>query len=123
MMIKIKQYDVWLADLNPRYGTESGKSRPVVIIQTDLLNEVGHPSTIVCPLTSNIIEDPGADLLRVHLSPREAGTVKPSDILIDQVRSIDNKRLLEKLGKLDKASVKLLRENLGIVFGLQVAME
>ena len=46
--MKHKQYEIWLADLNPRMGTEPGKTRPVVIIQTDLLNDV-HPSTIVCP--------------------------------------------------------------------------
>ncbi|NBY11223.1 MAG: type II toxin-antitoxin system PemK/MazF family toxin, partial [Sphingobacteriia bacterium] len=54
--MKIKQYDIWFADLNPRVGTESGKTRPVVIIQTDLLNEF-HPSTLVCPVTSKINKD------------------------------------------------------------------
>src|SRR5882757_3976908 len=106
MVPKIKQYDVWLADLNPRFGTEPGKSRPVVIIQTDLLTEVGHPSTVICPLTTNVIPD--ASILRVHLSKKEAGTTKPSDILVDQVRAIDNKRFVEKLGTLDKTSVKTL---------------
>ena len=116
MVQKIKQYDVWLADLNPRFGTEPGKSRPVVIIQTDLLTEVGHPSTIVCPLTTNVIPD--ASILRVHLTKKEAGTTKPSDILVDQVRAIDNQRFIQKLGMLDKASVKALRENLIILFDL-----
>ena len=116
MIQKIKQYDVWLADLNPRFGTEPGKSRPVVIIQTDLLTEVGHPSTIVCPLTTNVIPD--ASILRVHLTKKEAGTTKPSDILVDQVRAIDNQRFKQKLGALDKASVKVLRENLVILFDL-----
>jgi len=116
MVQKIKQYDVWLADLNPRLGTEPGKSRPVVIIQTDLLTEVGHPSTIVCPLTTNVIPD--ASILRVHLTKKEAGTTKPSDILVDQVKAIDNQRFIQKLGVLDKASVKVLRENLWILFDL-----
>jgi mRNA interferase MazF len=51
--MKIKQYEIWIADLNPRFGTETGKTRPVVIIQTDLLNK-HHPSTIICPITTNI---------------------------------------------------------------------
>ena len=112
-MTKIKQYDVWLADLNPRYGTESGKSRPVVIVQTNVLNELAHPSTIICPLTTNVIPD--AYPLRVRLSAKEAGTVKPSDILVDQVRSIDNKRFIEKLGCLNKASSKSLQDSLLLV--------
>ena len=117
-MTEIKQFDVWLADLKPRYGTEPGKSRPVVIIQTNLLNDADHPSTLVCPLTTNVIPDPDADLLRIHLSPKEAGTLKPTDILVDQVRSIDNKRFIEKLGSLNKASAKLLKESLAILLGL-----
>ena len=116
MATRIKQYDVWLADLNPRFGTEPGKLRPVVIIQTDLLTETGHPSTIICPITSNIIPD--ASILRVHLSEKEAGTTKPSDILVDQLRAIDNKRFIEKTGTLEKTSVKVLREGLGIVLDL-----
>jgi len=116
MATRIKQYDVWLADLNPRCGTEPGKLRPVVIIQTDLLTETGHPSTIICPITSNIIPD--VSILRVHLSEKEAGTTKPSDILVDQLRAIDNKRFIEKTGTLEKTSVKVLREGLGIVLDL-----
>lgn len=116
MATRIKQYDVWLADLNQRFGTEPGKLRPVVIIQTDLLTETGHPSTIICPITTNII--PGASILRVHLSEKEAGTTKPSDILVDQLRAIDNKRFVEKTGTLEKSSVKALREGLGIVLDL-----
>jgi len=49
-----KQYEIWLADLNPQIGTETGKVRPVLVIQTDLLNQIPHLSTIVCPLTTNI---------------------------------------------------------------------
>ena len=45
--MKIKQYEIWIADLNPRYDTEAGKTRPVVIVQTNLLNDL-HPSTLIC---------------------------------------------------------------------------
>ncbi len=116
MATKIKQYDVWLADLSPRFGTEPGKLRPVVIIQTDLLNEIGHPSTIICPITTNVIPD--ASVLRVHLSKKEAGTTKPSDVLVDQVRAVDNQRFKEKIGVIDKSSAKVLRENLLILLDL-----
>ncbi|MFN5009376.1 MAG: type II toxin-antitoxin system PemK/MazF family toxin, partial [Bacteroidota bacterium] len=49
----MKQYEIWLANMNPSKGTEVGKVRPVVIVQTDLLNDF-HPSLIVCPLTTNV---------------------------------------------------------------------
>ena len=63
--MQIKQFEVWVADLNPKIGTESGKTRPVLVIQTDLLNKSTHPSTIICPLTTNINKN--AEILRVHL--------------------------------------------------------
>ncbi len=65
--MKIKQFDIWLAELNPSRGTEPGKTRPVVIIQTDLLND-SHLSTIICPITTNI--QPEIELLRVHLKKK-----------------------------------------------------
>jgi mRNA interferase MazF len=66
--MSIKQYEIWIADLNPRFGTETGKIRSVLTIQTDLLNKI-HPSTIICPITTNVQKK--SELLRVHL---EQGT-------------------------------------------------
>src|ERR1044071_1742893 len=109
----MKQFDIWTADLNPRYGTEPGKIRPVVIIQTDLLNE-DHPSTIICPITTNVIED--AEILRIHL--RKDQLKEKSDILIDQVRAIDNKRFLKKISKLNPQQIQKMKENLRIVMDL-----
>ena len=111
--MKYKQYDIWLADLNPTVGTEPGKTRPVVIIQTDLLNDV-HISTIVCPVTTNV--KPEAEILRVHL--KKAQLEKLSDILVDQPRAIDNKRFIKKLGKLSNDQISQLKENLKIILDL-----
>ena len=108
--MKIKQYDIWLANLNPGKGTEPGKTRPVVIVQTDLLNDV-HPSSIICQITSNV--QPNLELLRVHL--KKGPLDQLSDILVDQVRAIDNRRLLNKLGELTKEQQKLLKNNLRVV--------
>ena len=110
----IKQYDIWLADLNPRMGTEPGKTRPVVIIQTNLLSEF-HPSTLVCPITSNVNKD--INLLRVHLRNNQLD--KPSDVLVDQIRAIDNTQLINKLGALTNEQIKTLQQNLRIVLDLQ----
>ena len=83
--------EIWLADLNPRRGTEPGKTRPVVIVQAQALLDAEHPSTLVVPLTTRLIE--AAEPLRVRI--RASGTLKKdSDALIDQVRAIDNRRLV-----------------------------
>ncbi len=111
--MKIKQYDIWLADLNPSQGTEPGKTRPVVIVQTDLLNET-HKSTLICPVTTNVKKE--IELLRVHLKKGQLD--KLSDILVDQVRAIDNKRLLKKLGQLTKEQKQQLKANLRIVLDI-----
>lgn len=111
--MKLKQYDIWLADLNPRVGTEPGKTRPIVIIQTNLLNEF-HPSTLVCPLTSKVNTD--IQLLRVHLKKSQLD--KASDILVDQIRAIDNSRLLKKLGAMTKEQIRTLKTNIRIVLDI-----
>lgn len=111
--MKIKQYDIWLADLNPGKGTEPGKTRPVVIVQTDLLNN-SHLSSVICPVTTNV--KPEIVLLRVHLKKGQID--KLSDILVDQIRAIDNRRLISKIGQLSKEQVHALRNNLRIVLDL-----
>ncbi len=113
--MKLKQYDIWIADLNPRFGTETGKTRPVVIVQTDLLNKY-HPSTIICPITTNVNLD--AEILRVHISKGSAKLKEDSDIMIDQVRAIDNKRLLKKIGELNQEQINFIKSNLEIIFDL-----
>jgi mRNA interferase MazF len=105
--MKIKQFDIWIADLNPTQGSEPGKVRTVVIIQTDLLNN-HHPSTIICPISTNVIM--GLEILRVHL--RKNQLEKKSDILVDQIRAIDNKRFLKKVGTLNNSQAEKLIENI-----------
>jgi len=113
--MKFKQYEVWMADLNPRFGTESGKTRPVLITQSDLLNKI-HPSTIICPVTSNVKK--GTNILRVNLNKGQAGLKTESAIMIDQIRAIDNKRFLKKIGELPKSMIPKVKENIKIVLEL-----
>lgn len=113
--MKIKQFEIWIADLNPRMGTEAGKIRPVIIVQTDLLNKE-HPSTIVCPITTNV--KPDSEILRVHLKKSKFGLKEDCDIMIDQVRAIDTKRLVKKVGEVDSDTADKIRENLIIVLDL-----
>ena len=114
--MKIKQNEIWIADLYPQIGTEAGKTRPVLIIQTDLLNKVLHPSTIICPITTNIKIE--AEILRVHIERGVANLKENSDIVIDQLRTIDNKRLVKKVGKLPPNLVRKVKENLMIVLDI-----
>lgn len=114
--MKIKQFEVWIADLNPQIGTEPGKVRPVMVLQTNLLNKVSHPSTIICPITTNVIK--GSEILRVHLKRGTANLTENCDLLIDQIRSIDNKRLVKKLGDLPPEIVQKVKENVLIVLDL-----
>ncbi len=111
--MKIKQFEIWLTDLNPSRGTEPGKTRPVVVVQSDLLNEV-HLSTLICPITTNI--KPEIEILRVHLNKTQLD--KLSDVLVDQIRAIDNQRLIKKLGKLNKDQQNKLKANIKIVMDL-----
>lgn len=113
----IKQYEIWIADLNPQIGTETGKTRPVLIIQTDLLNQIPHPSTIICPITTNVKKD--SDILRVHLKKGQANLFQNCDIMIDQIRAIDNKRLVKKIGELPIEIINIVKENLMILIDLE----
>jgi mRNA interferase MazF len=115
--MQINQYEIWIADLNPQIGTEAGKTRPVLIVQTNLLNNISHPSTVICPLTTNIQED--ADILRVHLKKGMANLKENCDIMIDQIRAIDNKRLVKKVGILPMNLIDKIKENIAIIIDLE----
>lgn len=114
--MKAKQFEIWIADLNPKIGTEPGKIRPVIIIQTDLLNKY-HPSSIICPITTNVRKE--TEILRIHLKKGCCGLEEGCDIMIDQVRAIDNNRLIRKLGNIPNELVKPIKENLKIIFDIQ----
>ena len=110
-----QQFEVWLANLNPTFGTEAGKKRPVVVIQNNLLNKI-HPSTIVCPITTNV--QPSANILRVHLKKGDANVKTDCDILVDQIRAIDNKRFIKRIGMLDLKNIDQLMRNVKVVLDL-----
>ncbi len=110
--MKYKQFEVWLADLNPRFGTETGKTRPVLIIQSDLLNKV-HPSTIICPITTSVKKN--VSILRVNMKKGEGGMNKQSSIMIDQLRAIDNRRFVKKTGNLSPLLRKKVLDNIKII--------
>ncbi len=112
----VRRGDVLLADLNPTRGTEPGKTRPVAVIQSDLLNETGHPSTLICPITSKV-ED-GVEYLRVRMRPEDSGLVKTSEILVDQLRAIDNRRFVKFLGCIPENTMERLTDRLAKILDI-----
>ena len=111
-----KKYEVWLANLDPRFGTETGKTRLVLILQTDVLNKI-HPSILICPITTNVKLE--SQILRVHLKKGTAKVKGNCDVMIDQLRAIDNKRLIKKIGELPKEITELVQENIKIILDLE----
>lgn len=90
----VKRGSVYLANFNPSKGTEPSKIRPCLVVQSDLLNEAGHPSTTVLPLTTKLLDD--AAPLRYRLNARDQ-LHADSDIMVDQARTIDNRRFTDEL--------------------------
>ncbi len=107
--MRIRRGWLYLADLNPRRGSEPGKVRPVLVIQTDLLNETQHPSTWVLPCTTRLS---GENLLRVQLSRGIAGNREDCEVMIDQSRAIDNHRFVRGLRVLPRALLREVEEKL-----------
>jgi len=114
--MRAKQYEIWIAELNPTIGTEPGKIRPVIVIQTDLLNK-HHPSTLICPITTNV--QLNSEILRVHLEKGSCGLKEACDIMVDQMRAIDNKRLKTKIGTAQGKAILHLKKCLGILLDLE----
>src|SRR5450759_904502 len=103
--LRASRGEIWLADLDPPRGTEPGKTRPVLIVQAQALNDAGHPSTLVIPLTSVLKDD--AEPLRIRV-PASGKLKRESDLIVDQLRAIDNRRLVgSPLAQLSPQVMKL----------------
>jgi len=102
--LKVRRGTLYLADLNPGHGSEAGKTRPVLVIQSDLLNETGHPSTWILPCTTRLS---GQNMLRIPVPKGMAGNREDCEIMIDQSRAIDNRRFVRMLKPLPRS---ILRE-------------
>jgi mRNA interferase MazF len=109
--------EVWLANLDPGHGTEPGKTRPVLIVQAQALLSAGHPSTLVVPLTTKLVDD--AEPLRVRVTAT-ARLRRDSDLLMDQLRAIDNRRLIKApMARLSRAVMTRVNEALREILDLE----
>jgi mRNA interferase MazF len=114
-MPEYKRGDVWLANLDPVIGSEQGKTRPVVIIQNDVANEYS-PVVIVAAITTAI--GPKEYPTEVRVTAPEGGLKRDSVILLNQIRTIDKRRLIERWGKLTPQTMEKVDEALKISLGL-----
>jgi len=107
MTRNIKHGSIWPANLNPKKGTEPGKTRPVLILQHQALLDAGHPSTLVVPLTTNLVKD--ADAPEVENQSKRAGLRRIPICLWTRSRAIDNRRLTDgPLMQVDEETLKRL---------------
>jgi mRNA interferase MazF len=107
--------EVYVANLDPVFGSEQGSRRPVVIIQNDIGNKYS-PTTIVAAITSQITSK--IYPTEVRISAGEAGLDKNSSILLNQIKTIDKRRLENLLGQLNKETIKKVDEANKISLGL-----
>ena len=114
-MVIVKRGDIYYADLSPVVGSEQGGIRPVLIIQNDVGNKYS-PTVIAAAITSQI--NKAKMPTHIELEARDYGLNKDSVILLEQIRTIDKKRLREKIGHLDSALMATVNDALSISFGL-----
>ncbi|EMS70757.1 type II toxin-antitoxin system PemK/MazF family toxin [Ruminiclostridium cellobioparum] len=111
----IKRGDIYYADLSPVIGSEQGGVRPVLIVQNDIGNKYS-PTVIAAAITSQINK---AKLpTHIEIGALEYGLAKDSVILLEQIRTIDKKRLREKIGHLDEELMDKVNNALEVSFGL-----
>lgn len=116
MELTVKRGDIYYADLSPVVGSEQGGIRPVLIVQNDVGNR-HSPTVIAAAITSQINK---ARLpTHIELSAQTYGLTKDSVVLLEQIRTIDKKRLKEKMGKLDNGLMSRIDNALAVSFGLQ----
>ena len=111
----VRRGEIYYADLSPVVGSEQGGVRPVLIVQNDVGNKYS-PTVIAAAITSQINKAKMPTHIEVDAS--EYGLAKNSVILLEQIRTIDKKRLKEKIGSVDDELMEKVNEALVISFGL-----
>ena len=114
-MIQVKRGDIFYADLSPVVGSEQGGLRPVLIIQNDVGNRYS-PTVIAAAITSRM----GKTRMPTHIDihAEKVGLAKDSVILLEQIRTLDKRRLKEKMGHLDDDMMNSVNSAIAVSFGL-----
>lgn len=111
----VKRGDIYYADLSPVVGSEQGGIRPVLVIQNDIGNKYS-PTVIAAAITSQI--NKAKMPTHIELAAKDYGLNKDSVILLEQIRTIDKRRLREKIGRIDDGIMASVNNALSISFGL-----
>lgn len=111
----VKRGDIFYADLSPVIGSEQGGIRPVLIVQNDIGNKYS-PTVIAAAITSQI--NKAKMPTHIEIAAEDFGLNKDSVILLEQIRTIDKKRLREKIGRLDDFLMDKVNDAISISFGL-----
>jgi len=111
----VKRGDIFYADLSPVVGSEQGGIRPVLIVQNDVGNKYS-PTVIVAAVTSRI--NKAKMPTHIEIKGEDYGLSKDSVILLEQIRTIDKKRLKEKIGHIDESVIGMVNEAVSISLGL-----
>ena len=114
--MNIKRGDIFYADLSPVIGSEQGGMRPVLIVQNDIGNRFS-PTVIAAAITSQ--REKNKLPTHIGLHAQNCGLAKDSIVLLEQVRTLDKKRLKEKMGALDELSMERINQAISISFGLE----
>lgn len=111
-----KRGDIFVADLNPSFGREIHKKRPVLVVSNNILNKE-LPTVIIIPFSSIVPQFIGPDVVKVAL--KAIGLDKKSLAMINHIRSIDKKRLVKKIGTISKGKLREVEEAIKIVLDLR----
>ncbi len=113
--MNVRRGDIYYADLSPVVGSEQGGVRPVLIVQNDVGNRFS-PTVIAAAITSQ--KDKAKLPTHIQLHSTGSGLARDSIVLLEQIRTLDKKRLKEHMGRLDAGSMQRVDEALQISFGL-----
>ena len=114
--MEITRGHLYIVDFNPRVKTKPGKLRPAVVIQSDLVNKAGYPSTIVIPTTTRLVENPG--ILRLRIRKGQGGLARESYLLLGQLIAVANESFRQEIGALPAPLMDELENRVRIILGL-----
>jgi mRNA interferase MazF len=114
--MEIKRGHLYVVDFNPRIKTKPGKLRPAVVLQSDLVNDAGYPSTIMIPTTTRLIQNPG--ILRLRMKKGQGGIAHESDLLLGQSIAVANESFRQEIGALPDTLMTEVENRFRIILSL-----
>src|SRR3970040_934065 len=114
--MEIKRGHLYVVDFNPRIKTNPGKLRPAIVLQSDLVNDAGYPSTIVIPTTTRLVQNPG--ILRLRMKKGQGGIAHESDLLLGQLIAVANESFRQEIGALPDTLMAEVENRVRIILSL-----